>query len=163
MKIEDLDFIPNGWVKAFGQDLVKDLNKVDHGIRVNEAEEKLGELKISVSPYSNKAKDVCDKYKEISRHVCAVCGKPDVPMMNYGFISPICKNCWHSFSECDYDECVADSYRCPAFITVKHPYGDDVEINRIDLTYEMQKIRRKYKDESIDNTSSGSNADALAD
>ena len=163
MRIEDFDLVPNGWIKAFGEEIVKNFNKVDRGIKVIEAKEKLGELRISVFPYSNEAEDICDKYKEISRHVCAVCGKPDVPMMKFGvWILPICKNCWPKFSKQDYDKCVANSYRCPAFITVKHPYGDDVETNRIDLSYEMEKIRRKFKNESIDNTSSDSAVDTLA-
>lgn len=164
MRIEDFDLVPDGWVKAFGEEMVKEFNKVDRGIKVLEAKEKYGELRLNVFPYTDEAEDICDKYREISKHICAVCGKPDVPMMRLGvWVSPVCKGCWPKFSKHDYEKCVADSYRCPAFITVKHPYGDDVETSRIDLEYEMKKIRRRYKNESIDNTSSNGNADALAD
>lgn len=164
MVTKDDLLIPKGWVKAFGDDLCQELNKIDSGIEILDSKEKYGELRLVISPYSDATSDVEHKYTEISRHICISCGKPDVPMMNFGWISPVCKNCWSKFSQRHYDECVADSYRCPEFVTVKHySWKDDVETSRIDLSDEMKKIRRKYKNESIDNTSSDSNADALAD
>lgn len=53
----------------------------------------------------------CTYLDAISRNVCIVCGKLDVPMVNRGWISPYCRECaLHADIECmdDYDDAVQD-------------------------------------------------------
>lgn len=165
MVTKDDLMIPSGWVKAFGDDLVKELNKVDRGVEVLESKEKWGELRLVVYPYSDATDNIEHKYTEISRHICISCGKPDVPMMNFGWISPVCESCWTKFSKRPYNECVTDSYRCPDFVNVKrYSWKDDVEIDRVDLSEEMERIRKRFRNENKNIAdSSGSDVDAFHD
>lgn len=168
MVAKDDLLIPRGWRKAFGDDLVKELNEIDREVEILDSKEKWGELRLVVSPYLDAVDDIEQKYSEISRHICISCGKPDVPMMNFGWISPVCEDCWSKFSKRPYDECVADSYRCPTFVNVKHSaWINGVEFaktNSIDLSEEMERIRKRFRNENKNIAdSSGSDVDAFHD
>lgn len=166
MVTKDDLLIPPGWVKAFGDDLVKELNKADPGIEILESKEKYGELRLTVMPWSEAVSDIEYKYAEISRHTCINCGKPDVQMTNFGWISPVCKDCWSKFSRKPYEECASGEAMCPPYITIRryNPKWRDDEERHIDLSEEMRRIRKRFRDENENiAVSSGSDADAFPD
>ena len=100
LSLESRD-IPDGWVNRFGHELCEELRAelircgCLNSAFVVMAKEKFGELRLCLAgtPKECKADDIIDKYSEISRHVCARCGKMDTPMINYGgWYIPTVKN-----------------------------------------------------------------------
>ena len=110
------DSIEKGWDIAFGKMLLKELGEVidKNGLKnefhILEIKEKYGELRISCMNACEDIDKIIEKYRVISRNVCMGCGKPDVPMTNYGWYYPVCKECWNNFSNkssrLTYEECV---------------------------------------------------------
>lgn len=45
-------------------------------------------------PIGCKVQEIIDKYSTLSENICIICGKPDVPITNNGWISPYCKKCF---------------------------------------------------------------------
>ena len=163
MKSDDLSLIPEGWIKAFGYDIIQDLNRADKCIEIIDAKEKWGELRLTVYPYSHAASDVCEKYREISRHICIKCGKPDVPMLDFGWVSPICEDCFPTHIHKDYKECIVSNKPCPNNVLVERydpQWEDDTCTERVNLTEEMRRIRRRYIKRVEDSNAS---ADVTAD
>lgn len=46
------------------------------------------------TPIDCKVQQIIDKYSTLSENICIICGKPDVPITNNGWISPYCKKCF---------------------------------------------------------------------
>ena len=46
------------------------------------------------TPIGCKVQEIIDKYSVLSENICIVCGKPDVPLTNNGWLSPYCKKCF---------------------------------------------------------------------
>ena len=102
-----LDDMPDGWRKAFGkmmceeikQELVRCnyLNKY----RILQIKEKYGELRWydNGTPIDCKVPEIIDNYSMLSQNICIICGKPDVPIINNGWISPYCKKCYTTPSD----------------------------------------------------------------
>lgn len=114
-----LDAMPNGWLKAFGIPMMEDIqNEVKtwpqeerENFYFRDIKEKFGELRVYTSHMTDKLFEILEAYCAISRNVCIVCGKLDVPMVNRGWISPYCRDCaLHADIECidDYDDAVQD-------------------------------------------------------
>lgn len=95
-----LDDLPNGWRKAFGLQMVKELDKIlrkanyQNEYRITQIKEKYGGLRW----YDNGVpktifKKYCKwlaKYEKLSEHTCLVCGKPgEIDCTQYWLI-PLC-------------------------------------------------------------------------
>ena len=97
-----LDDIPVGWKIAFGEMMCEEIkqelvrcNYLDE-FRIIQAKEKFGGLRIYTNgePVDCKVQQIIDKYSTLSENICVICGKPDVPITNNGWISPYCKKCF---------------------------------------------------------------------
>ena len=97
-----LDDIPVGWKIAFGEIMCEEIkqelircNYLDE-FRILQAKEKFGGLRIYTNgePVDCKVQQIINKYSTLSENICVVCGKPDVPITNNGWISPYCKKCF---------------------------------------------------------------------
>lgn len=97
-----LDDIPIGWKKAFGEMMCEEIkqelircNYLDE-FRIIQAKEKFGQARIYTNgtPVGCKVLEIIDKYSVLSENICIICGKPDVPITNNGWISPYCKKCY---------------------------------------------------------------------
>lgn len=95
----ELDHMPDGWRKAFGIQMCKEIKKelikcnYLYKYRIMQIKEKFGTLRW----YDNGSPEGCvnnviDKYEDISYHTCIVCGKP-ATKISKGWISPYCDNC----------------------------------------------------------------------
>lgn len=84
----ELDFIPTGWRKRFGEDLCKDLRRAivkSYGWKslwkywVFEMKEKYKELRIDlIQGHNPEIEEVLEKYRKLSHRVCMVCGEDAV-------------------------------------------------------------------------------------
>lgn len=103
----ELDAMPDGWRKAFGIQMCKELKKALkqynylYKYRITQIKEKYGSLRW----YSNGSPNGCEypiinKYEDLSRRTCIVCGKP-ATKISKGWISPYCDNC---IGNCQYEE-----------------------------------------------------------
>ena len=95
-----LDGLPDGWVKAFGEDLCRELkealdeyNYTDKYIIV-QTKEKFGQARIYDNgiPEGCRAWDVIRKYERLSEVTCCKCGKP-ATKISTGWICPWCDDC----------------------------------------------------------------------
>ena len=86
-----------GWRKAFGIQMCKEIRAalLSHGwkylfkYRIMQIKEKFGELRWYDEFSTQDIQDIIDKYEDISRRTCLVCGKP-ATKMSTGWISPYC-------------------------------------------------------------------------
>lgn len=97
--------IPEGWRRAFGKDLLKDIKQAGKLCRKNahkhlswkkmlqftEIKEKWGLLCLYASATDEIVK-VLDKYEYLSQFYCIHCGKP-TKYITKGYITYICKDC----------------------------------------------------------------------
>ena len=146
VKAEEL-LIPSGWKNAFGQMLCDELNAIGN-FKVLEAKEKWGELSLTLDKYNERAEDIIEKYTTLSRHICIGCGKPDVPMCNYGWVSPVCKDCWSEYGSKPYDDCCSNVWEMPKEMIIRRydPQWKDICIKRINISKTADAIRRNYAD-----------------
>lgn len=88
-----------GWDKAFGDMYLKELgdavkkSKLKE-FRILQIKEKFGEYRLYCNFATKEIHDIINKYETISRRVCINCGALDVPMLNTGWISPYCYDCF---------------------------------------------------------------------
>lgn len=93
-----LNDMPDGWQNAFGMDICIDIENAlkEDGLyksaAVLQVKEKFGELRIYITPTSDKVESVLDKYANLSRHTCICCGAP-ATRISTGWISPWCDDC----------------------------------------------------------------------
>lgn len=95
-----LDSVPEGWCKAFGlqmcEEMKEALDEYDYTDKyvIMEVKEKYGELRIYDTgiPRGCRVWDVIEKYSQLSRRTCIVCGAP-ATKMSLGWISPYCDKC----------------------------------------------------------------------
>lgn len=138
--------IPRGWIKAFGQMLCDEVNSISKTVRVLDSMENRGELQLALSEYTPELGDIVEKYTTLSRHICVSCGKPDVPMMNFGWTSPLCRCCWYKYGNRPYDECCSTVAKMPTEIIIRR-YDEqwkDECVRRMDVSTTVAAIRRGY-------------------
>ena len=103
----ELDAMPDGWRKAFGiqmcKEIKKELKKYNYlyKYRIMQIKEKFGALRW----YDNGSPNGCvypiiNKYEALSERTCIVCGKP-ATKISKGWISPYCDNC---IGNCQFEE-----------------------------------------------------------
>ena len=82
---EQIDYlqtsIPEGWFKAFGKELIQDLNEAIDSENIEdfeflEVKEKWLELRMYIHPYNERIEQIIEKYTELSRKYCLACGSP---------------------------------------------------------------------------------------
>jgi hypothetical protein len=96
-----LEWLPRGWVDAFGEFLCEDLDRaikssnVQDEFKIIDAKEKYGAVRIYCQPCTPAIKDVLRVYAAISETVCCNCGAIEgVKFVNFGWVSPYCKRCY---------------------------------------------------------------------
>lgn len=145
----ELDELPRGWVKAFGEMMCEELDGVLKALGIKDkfyllqVKEKWGSMTIYYSPCYEEIDRVIDKYSLLSENICAHCGAVDVPMTTDGWCLPLCKKCFDNDRR--WDEIYADREgRMADSYTVRHWQGDE----KIEVTYDIsetaEKIRRRY-------------------
>lgn len=89
------NYIPEGWYKAFGKQLVKELtnelikeNYLDD-FEIGQIKEKYGGLRIYIGPAPESIHKIINKYEDMSFNYCQVCGKPGRVYDN-GWIMTLC-------------------------------------------------------------------------
>ncbi len=94
-----LDDMPQGWRKAFGMNIVKEIDEILGDYRneyqITQIKEKWGSLRW----YDNGAPDniyeglckIIDTYEEISKHTCLVCGKYGEINYHDSWLMPLCE------------------------------------------------------------------------
>jgi len=183
--IEDYDYIstnlddmPDGWKKVFGEMMCEEIKQelvrcnYLNEYRILQIKEKYGELRWydNGTPIDCKVPEIIDKYSILSQNICIICGKPDVPIINNGWISPYCKKCyttpsnwykeeypdkidewiefhtdeWNYFNNKDDNNIMPNSYIVEKWSKEK---GDE-EIT-YDISETANKIRAKWRNEHI--------------
>ena len=92
-----MDDIPSGWRKAFGLQLIVDIDKYlrENNITdyvVYQVKEKWGELRWYDNGSAEMYKDVINHYEVKSRNLCIHCGKASTRFTK-GWITPVCDKC----------------------------------------------------------------------
>lgn len=102
----ELMLIPEGWRRAFGLDLCKDLKKalIATGdldtFRILQIKEKWGLLDIICNITTTYLDNVLTKYELLSERTCIQCGKP-ATKITLGWISPFCDKCLERDEACN--------------------------------------------------------------
>ena len=102
-----LDDIPVGWKIAFGEMMCEEIKQelvrcnYLNEYRILQIKEKYGGLRWydNGTPIGCKVQEIIDKYSVLSENICIICGKPDVPLTNNGWLSPFCKKCFTTPSD----------------------------------------------------------------
>ena len=114
----ELDMLPNGWRKRFGEDICKELNElfkkssVKHFNRkyfIVQIKEKYGTLRW----YDNGVPedifqeylDIINKYEELSGTICIECGKDTKIIELNGWYEPLCDECLKKINRRENDNC----------------------------------------------------------
>lgn len=93
------DSVPEGWRKAFGKQLLKELKKIlkkNHELktfRFHQIKEKYGMLRMDCGPTSSEALKLFDKYENISMQYCINCGEK-AKYVTDGWIEFLCERCF---------------------------------------------------------------------
>lgn len=148
---------------------------LENEFMIYEIKEKYGQNRLYHSGGTKEIDDIIDKYECLSENICVSCGKPDVPMINDGWFSPWCFDCWKKDwrSREEYrdnvklatDEEIMDAYKkcicdddpnMPDTITRRIFSNDNVTTMTIDISDTANKIRkrweRRHKHENIKET-----------
>lgn len=94
----ELDEMPEGWRIAFAEEMCKEIhevllktNSVD-SYRVLQVKEKYGSLCWYHTFAPDELEPIIDKYEEISKKTCIVCGRP-ATKIHKNWIGPLCDEC----------------------------------------------------------------------
>lgn len=94
-----LDDMPAGWVKAFGEQMCKEIKQalkednIDiNAWRIDQLKEKFGAMRLYPNIYGKALNTVINKYEKISAKTCCRCGKP-ATKISTGWILPWCDDC----------------------------------------------------------------------
>ena len=154
---------PSGWWEAFGIDLCEELRqdlikcKYLYDFRMLEIKEKWGELRIYTCglPEGSDTWDIIDDYSALSRNICISCGKPDVHIIDDGWIRPICCDCYlRQEKRLIGDELTAEEIKNiyqKSIVFEEHKMHDTRTIIRneetitYDLTTKAERIRARWR------------------
>ena len=102
-----LDEVPDGWRKAFGEQMCEEIREVliayDYleKYRVVQIKEKFGQLRWYDNGAPREVFEIINKYERLSEVTCIQCGKP-ATLISKGWISPYCDECVKTHR--NYDE-----------------------------------------------------------
>lgn len=110
-----LDDVPEGWRKAFGEQMCKEINdemltwdkKNYDNFRIMQIKEKWGFLHIYTNYGSEKLYEIIAKYSTTSRVTCIQCGRP-ARWISRGWILPWCEEC--AVKRLKDDDCDDDQF-----------------------------------------------------
>jgi len=154
----ELDGLPDGWLKAFGKFLIKDMGELlkkahfEREYRIVQTKEKFGRACI----YDNGVpksiyedfRHVIHTYETISENVCACCGRTDVFMTYSGWDYPLCKHCYetHINDTRPYEEVISDkdTGKMADSYTIRRFGTEGNEDTTYDIHETAEKIRRAY-------------------
>lgn len=94
----ELDALDDGWTKAFGIQICKDLRTalIKDGFlwkyRISQIKEKWGFLHWYDNGHYESIEPIIRKYEDLSEHTCITCGKP-AKYITSGYILPLCEDC----------------------------------------------------------------------
>lgn len=152
MKFEDIEYlIPQGWAKAFGQMLVDEINAVAPESEVLDAKEKWGSLRLELQHnHDYETVDrIVDKYSHLSENICTVCGKPDIHMIDDGWVYPICENCYKQYYHTKpYEEVIVGEGRMDDSYTINRWTDDGYSNITYDISETAEKIREKWRNDN---------------
>ena len=93
-----LDSIPEGWRKNFGESLLADLQAKVDSLEVPEdfyilrMKEKYGSLRVYMSQYNREIEEIISYYENKSSRVCSCCGE-EVDSIDMHLGVPYCRDC----------------------------------------------------------------------
>ena len=152
----ELDTMPEGWRKAFGEMMCEEIkqelarcNYLDKYM-ITQIKEKYGELRWydNGTPVDCKVPEIIDNYSMLSRNICIICGKPDVPITDNGWISPYCKKCYTAPSGWYKEE---HSDEIDKFIKTHEEYWEECnkQNNKMIDSYSVHTWSKEKGDETI--------------
>ena len=152
----ELDNMPDGWRKAFGEMMCEEIkqelircNYLDEYI-ITQIKEKYGEFRWydNGTPIGCKVPEIIDNYSMLSRNICIICGKPDVPITDNGWISPYCKKCYTAPSGWYKEE---HSDEIDKFIKTHEEYWEECnkQNNKMIDSYSVHTWSKEKGDETI--------------
>ena len=110
MKAEEFDvpmfeYIPVGWRKGFGMQLIEELQAAYEELTEEEKEEfffvqikeKYGSLRMYPSIFNNTISNIVNKYEKLSEQTCIHCGKPGNEYWHNGWVAPFCQDHYEQF------------------------------------------------------------------
>lgn len=98
---------PDGWRKSFFTEMHEEIreelircNYLDK-FRVLQIKEKYARLCYYTNgiPRDCRVDEIIRKYEHISQYICIDCGKCDVPVIDDGWLTPICEKCYNKRQE----------------------------------------------------------------
>ena len=102
----ELDAMPGGWRKAFGEQWAKEIqeavNKIPEPDRskifIMQLKEKYGIFTQYLNYYNDDLREIIRKYEQLSKHTCIQCGAP-ATKVSTSWISPWCDECSESIQD----------------------------------------------------------------
>ena len=94
----ELDEMPEGWRIAFADEMCKEIHEVllktnsVNSYRVLQVKEKYGKLCWYHTFAPDELEPIINKYEEISKKTCIVCGRP-ATKIHKNWIGPLCDEC----------------------------------------------------------------------
>ena len=96
----ELDSIPDGWQKAFGEQMCEELRNalIEDGDldewKIIQLKEKWGGMRLYDNGHkpTSKVGAIIEKYENMSMGICAVCGAP-ATRVTLGYVLPFCDDC----------------------------------------------------------------------
>ncbi len=151
------DDLPNGWRKAFGDMMFEEIDEVlkrtNTTIYIEQIKEKYGQLRFYCNAHQE-VQDIINDYSTLSENICIVCGKPDVPMLDTGWISPVCKECFERNQKTNKwaPRCKYEDYIISKGSTMvserrwrRFTSNDDTQDFSRDISDKAQKIRNRSR------------------
>lgn len=147
--------MPEGWLKAFGEMMCEELDAaikkagLEEDFRVLQIKEKYGSLRFYCSHTNDEIGNIISKYELLSSNICLFCGKPDVPMLDIGWISPFCKDCFDTkISDTrPYEKVANDETRMADKLRYRRWSKETGEETiEIDISETAEKIRKRWEE-----------------
>ena len=151
------DDMPRGWMKAFGTLMFDEINEVlkrtHTTIYTEQVKEKFGELRWYCSAHHD-IQDIINDYTVLSRNICVFCGRPDVPMVDTGWMCPECKQCFEHNQKVNkyapsgkYEDYVTSKYEMSSERkwSQADPESGDWKNMSKDISDKAEKIRARYR------------------
>lgn len=96
----ELDNMPDGWRKAFGEKMCKEiqqaLNMMEKDVadtfRIVQIKEKYGSLRFYTNWLTDQIREIIYRYEKLSEHTCISCGAPATKVA-LGWTYPWCDEC----------------------------------------------------------------------
>ena len=89
-----------GWDKAFGKMYMEELGDaiekagMRNTFQILQIKEKFGQLRLYCGGATDEIHNIINKYELLSERICYYCGKPEVPMIDTGWVLPQCFDCY---------------------------------------------------------------------